>query len=54
MRVAMLLLHLPHELQTAEQVAAPQQDAAAVKMPPALGRASSGIESKAPMLNYTW
>jgi len=47
----MLLLHLPQALQTAEQVAAPQQDAAAVKMPPALGRASSGIESRAPMLS---
>jgi hypothetical protein len=30
MRVAILLLHLPHALQTALQVAAPQHDAAAV------------------------
>lgn len=28
MRVAMLLLHLPQALQTAEQVAAPQHEAA--------------------------
>jgi hypothetical protein len=38
MRVAILLLHLPHALQTALQVAAPQHDAAAVAI--CVGRTS--------------
>ena len=50
MRVAMLLLHLPNELHTAEHVAAPQHDAAAVTMVPTPGRASNGRESRAPMV----
>jgi len=44
-----LFWHLPHALHTAEQVAAPQHDAAAVMMVPAPGNARRGKESKAPI-----
>ena len=49
--VAMLLRNLPHMLQSAEQVAAPQHDAATDHSVAALGTSSSGRESKAPMLS---
>ena len=50
MRVAMLLLQLPQAEQTAEHVAAPQQEAPKVMRVLALGRARSGRESRAPIL----
>jgi hypothetical protein len=46
----MLFWHLPHAEQRAEQVAAPQQDAANDMSVPTLGTAKSGIESKAPIV----
>lgn len=45
-----LLLHLPQALHTAEQVAAPQQEAAMVATVPTLGRASSGRDKSAPIM----
>lgn len=51
MRVAMLFPHLPHALQTMEQVAAPQQLAKQDVAVPKLGTASSGRERRAPILS---
>lgn len=48
-RVAMLLPHFPQALQTAEQVAAPQQLAKHPNTVPTLGNASSGKDNRAPI-----
>lgn len=49
-RVAMLLLHLPHAEHTAEQVAAPQQLAPKVRRVPIEGTARSGSDRSAPIV----
>lgn len=49
MRVAMLFWHFPHALHSALVVAAPHTDPRQVRSVPALGTASSGIDSNAPM-----
>ena len=46
----MLFWHFEQELQTALQVAAPQQEAVKVRRVPILGNASSGRDRAAPML----
>ena len=46
----MLLLNLPHPLHSAEHVAAPQHDAPTDHRVAALGKASNGSDSRAPIL----
>jgi hypothetical protein len=50
-RVAMLLLHLPHALHTALQVAAPQHDAAAVAI---CGQASVWVSRSGHVCAIAW